>query len=45
MTPLRIRDAEPFDLASVCGVHERAFGQPDEARLVALLHEAGRARR
>jgi putative acetyltransferase len=40
---LSIRPVTDTELGSICSVHERAFGRPQEARLVALLHQAGKA--
>lgn len=40
---IQIRAADMSDLTGVLQVHERAFGRSDEARLVALLQQAGKA--
>jgi putative acetyltransferase len=37
-----IRHEQPEDIAAVRHVHERAFGRPDEARLVDALRAAGK---
>jgi putative acetyltransferase len=36
-----IRSERPEDAAAIATIHERAFGQPAEARLVAALRAAG----
>ena len=40
---VNIRAASDADLTAICGVQEHAFGGPQEARLVAMLHQAGKA--
>lgn len=40
---MAIRPERPEDHAAVAALHERAFGQPAEARLVAALRAAGAA--
>jgi predicted N-acetyltransferase YhbS len=37
---LSIREEQPEDVAAIRRLNEQAFGQPQEARLVDLLHRA-----
>lgn len=41
--PCDVRPEQPGDAADVTRIHEAAFPTPDEARLVALLRENGKA--
>jgi putative acetyltransferase len=43
-SPLVIRDERPADMSSIREVHDRAFGQPLEGRLVDALRSGGAAR-